>query len=37
MVATTDGGYRRKVPLATARKVSIEIDPCDERDRLQIA
>ena len=37
VVEMTDGGNRRKVPLVTVRKVTIEIDPCDERDRLQIA
>ena len=37
MVEMTDGGNRRKVPLATVRKITIEIDPYDERDRLQIA
>lgn len=37
MVAMTDGSNRRKVPLATVRKITIEIDPYDERDRLQIA
>ena len=37
MVVMTDGGNRRKVPLATVRKITIEIDPYDERDRLQIA
>lgn len=37
MVAIKDGGNRRKVPLATVRKITIEIDPYDERDRLQIA
>jgi len=37
MVAMTDGGNRRKVPLATVRKITIEIDPYDEQDRLQIA
>ena len=37
MVAMTDGGNRRKVPLATVRRITIEIDPYDERDRLQIA
>ena len=37
MVAMMDGSNRRKVPLATVRKITIEIDPYDERDRLQIA
>ena len=37
MVAIKDGGNRRKVPLATVRKITIDIDPYDERDRLQIA
>ena len=37
MITMADGGNRRKVPLATARKITIEIDPYDEQDRLQIA
>ena len=37
MVAMTDGGNRRKIPLVTVRKIIIEIDPCDERDYLRIA
>ena len=37
MVKMTDGGNRRKIPLATIRRITIEIDPYDERDRLQIA
>ena len=37
MVAMMDGSNRRKIPLATVRKITIEIDPYDERDRLQIA
>ena len=37
MGAMKDSGNRRKVPLVTVRKITIEIDPYDERDRLQIA
>ena len=37
MITITDGGNRRKVPRVKVRTITIEIDPCDERDRLQIA
>ena len=37
MVSMTDGAGRRKVPLATVRKITIEIDPYSQRDRVQIA
>ena len=37
LVAMKPGNGRRKVPEVKVRKITVEIDPCGERDLLQMA
>ena len=37
LVTMKPGNGRRKVPQVRVRKITVQIDPCDEQDRLQMA